>query len=78
MQNNAVWQAAISSCTWLLVVILGEKYVSMRTMYGCLHIYAVLIHGVVQFSKTHHSKWILFHVLKYLSVYDKGNVAASE
>jgi hypothetical protein len=49
MQNNAVWQAAISSCTWLLAVILGEKYVSMRTMYGCC---AVLIHGVVQFSKT--------------------------
>jgi hypothetical protein len=42
------------------------------------HVYPVLIHGVVQCSKTDHSKWILFHVLKYLSVYDKGNVAASE
>jgi hypothetical protein len=42
------------------------------------HVYAVLINGVVQCSKTDHSKWILFHVLKCLSVYDKGNVAASE
>ncbi len=42
----------------------------------CTH--AVSIHRVVQCSKTDHSKWILFHVLKYLSVYEKGNVAASE